>query len=163
MCRPDWDEYFLDIVNIVKRRSTCLRRKVGAIAVKCNRIISTGYNGPHTGAPHCVEKGGCLRKQKNIASGEKHEICRGIHAEENVIIQAALYNVSIAHADWYVTHQPCSICLRKILNCKPKSLIYLQNYPDDMAEKMLCENTSSCGLITMGNYKSVTQWKFYEN
>src|SRR6056297_646699 len=106
MDRPNWDEYFVGITKLVAERSTCIRRKVGAVIVKEKRVLATGYNGAPTGLKHCSETG-CLREQNNVPSGERHELCRGLHAEQNAIIQAALHGNSISEATLYCTHQPC--------------------------------------------------------
>ena len=113
--RPSWDSYFMNITNLVAQRSTCLRRAVGAVLVKDKRILSTGYNGAPANLKHCLEVG-CLREQMGIESGKMHELCRGIHAEQNAIIQAAYHGVSVKGAVVYCTNQPCSICARMIIN-----------------------------------------------
>jgi dCMP deaminase len=136
--RPSWDEYFMDIVGLVSRRSTCLRRDVGAVIVKEKRLLSTGYNGAPTGLRHCLETG-CLREQLNISSGERHELCRGLHAEQNAIIQAAVYGVSIKGAILYCTNHPCSICLKMIINAGITRVIYREGYSDSLAANMLKE------------------------
>lgn len=136
--RPSWDEYFLDIAKLVSRRSTCLRRHVGALIVKDRRILSTGYNGAPTGLRHCREVG-CLRKQLNITSGERHELCRGLHAEQNAIIQAALHGVSVNGATLYCTNHPCIICSKMVINAGIDGIIYRQGYPDELAREMLEE------------------------
>ncbi|MFA6356911.1 MAG: cytidine/deoxycytidylate deaminase family protein, partial [Candidatus Omnitrophota bacterium] len=107
--RPDWDEYFMGIAKLVAERSTCLRRSVGALIVKNRRILTTGYNGTPSGIAHCEDEG-CLRDRMKVPSGERHELCRGLHAEQNAIIQAALYGVDIHGGTLYCTNQPCSIC-----------------------------------------------------
>ena len=104
--RPGWDDYFMDMTELVATRSTCLRRQVGAVIVRDKHIISTGYNGAPKGVPHCAEKGGCLREKLGVPSGEKHELCRALHAEQNAIIQAATLGHSMKGATMYVTHQP---------------------------------------------------------
>ena len=136
--RPSWDEYFMDIVRLVSRRSTCLRRSVGAVVVKDKRILATGYNGAPSGLRHCVEVG-CLREKMNIASGERHELCRGLHAEQNAIIQAALHGVSIEGGTIYVTHQPCITCAKMIINSGILRVLCASPYPDDLARQMLAE------------------------
>ena len=134
--RPSWPIYFMDIATLVARRSTCTRRSVGAIIVKDKRILSTGYNGAPSGLAHCSETG-CLREILNVASGERHELCRGIHAEQNAIIQAALHGVSIDGADLYCTNLPCSICAKMIINAGIKKIFYRSGYADAMSEEML--------------------------
>jgi dCMP deaminase len=136
--RPSWDAYFMDITALVAKRSTCLRRSVGAIIVKDKRILSTGYNGAPSGVRHCLEIG-CLREKMKVASGERHELCRGIHAEQNAIIQAAFHGVSIRGASLYCTNLPCSICAKMIINAGIKKIYYLDGYPDGISSEMLGE------------------------
>jgi len=136
--RPGWDEYFLEIAKLVSRRSTCLRRQVGAVIVKGTRMLSTGYNGAPAGLTHC-EVAGCRREKLKVPSGERHELCRGLHAEENAIIQAACYGVSISGATLYVTHQPCCPCAKSLINAGIKKIIILSGYPDRLAKEMLDE------------------------
>ena len=137
--RPSWDEYFMKIAEVVKTRSTCLRRQVGAVIVKDKQILSTGYNGAPTGLKHCEEVG-CIRQQLNVPSGEKHELCRGLHAEQNAIIQASLHGVKIEGATIYVTTQPCSVCAKMLINSGIKRLVYTGDYPDELAAQMLKES-----------------------
>ncbi len=113
--RPDWNEYFMSIAELVSKRSTCLRRKVGAVIVKDKRILSTGYNGAPSGIKHCIETG-CLRERLNVPSGERHELCRGLHAEQNAIIQAAYHGVEIKDSVIYCTNLPCVICTKMLIN-----------------------------------------------
>lgn len=136
--RLPWADYFLAIAFLVSERSTCLRRKVGAVAVKDRRILATGYNGAPAGVAHCLETG-CLRKMLNIPSGQRHEICRGLHAEQNIIIQSAVYGVSIAGADIYCTTYPCSLCAKMLINCKIKRIFYVADYSDELSASMLKE------------------------
>lgn len=136
MFRPSWDEYFMDIARLVARRSTCLRRKVGAIVVRDKRILATGYNGAPSGVPHCLEAG-CLREKMGIPSGERHELCRGLHAEQNVIIQAAYHGVSIKGATLFCTNLPCSICSKMLINAGIHDIKYLEGYADPLAEDMM--------------------------
>ncbi|MFH1244865.1 MAG: cytidine/deoxycytidylate deaminase family protein [Candidatus Omnitrophota bacterium] len=136
--RPSWDEYFLEIAGIVSKRSTCLRRKVGAVIVKGRRILATGYNGTPTGIEHCGRKG-CLRERLKIPSGQRHELCRGLHAEQNVLLQAALYGISVQDSTLYVTNQPCIICAKMIINAGIKEIIICGSYPDKMARQFLKE------------------------
>jgi dCMP deaminase len=136
--RPSWDEYFMQIVDVVKTRSTCLRRQVGAILVVDKHIISTGYNGPPTGLAHCEETG-CLRDQLGIPSGERPELCRGVHAEQNAIIQAALHGVSTKGATLYVNASPCVMCAKMLINAGVKRIVYEEEYPDELAFKLLKE------------------------
>ena len=139
--RPSWDQYFMDIVDLVSRRSTCLRRKVGAVIVRDKRILSTGYNGAPTGIRHCAEVG-CLREQLNVPSGERHELCRGLHAEQNAIIQAALHGVSTKGSTIYCTNHPCIICSKMIINSGIEKIVYRYEYRDKLAEEMLKEANS---------------------
>lgn len=134
--RPSWDEYFMRIAHLVKERSTCLRRKVGAVLVKNRHILSTGYNGAPKGLPHCAEVG-CLRQQLNVPSGQRHEICRGVHAEQNAIIQAAVFGVSTKGATLYVTDFPCSICAKMIINAEIKEVVYDAEYEDPISRELL--------------------------
>lgn len=136
--RPAWDDYFLDIVGLVAKRATCLRRHVGAALVRDRRILSTGYNGAPSGLKHCLTIG-CLREQRNIPSGERHELCRGLHAEQNAIIQAALHGVSVRGATLYCTNQPCIICAKMIINAGIVRIVVQGDYHDDLAEDMLRE------------------------
>jgi dCMP deaminase len=136
--RPDWNEYFMDIVGLVSRRSTCLRRHVGAVLVKDKRILASGYNGVPTGVRHCVDTG-CLREQLDVPSGERHELCRGLHAEQNAIIQAALHGVSTKNAVMYCTNHPCIICSKMIINAGIVGIYYLEGYSDNLSEEMLRE------------------------
>jgi len=136
--RPDWDEYFSDIAALVSRRSTCRRRRVGAVLVRERRILSTGYNGAPTGLRHCLDIG-CLRVQLQIPSGERHELCRGLHAEQNAIIQAALHGVGIAGATLYCTNHPCGICAKMIINAGIVSVVIRDGYSDEMAAEILGE------------------------
>ncbi len=126
----------MDIASLVARRSTCRRRRVGAIVVKDKRILATGYNGAPTGLPHCLDIG-CLREELGVVSGERHELCRGLHAEQNVIIQAAYHGVSIKGATLYCTNLPCSICSKMLINAGISEIIYQEGYADPMAEEML--------------------------
>lgn len=139
MNRPSWDEYFMQMAELTAKRSTCLRRNVGAIIVKDKHIIATGYNGAPKGLPHCEELGGCLRKKLGVPSGERHELCRALHAEQNAIIQAATLGQSIEGATIYVTHQPCIICAKMIINAGISRIVVRSGYPDKMAEDMARE------------------------
>ena len=136
MKRPDWDQYFLKITQDVSERATCVKRQVGAIIVKDNRILSTGYNGSPKGFKHC-EDVGCIRKEMNVPSGQRHELCRGLHAEQNAIIQAAVHGVEIEGATMYCNYQPCAICVKMIINAGIKKLVYSGSYPDELAQQML--------------------------
>ncbi len=138
MSRPQWDDYFMDIVDIIKNRSTCLRRQVGAVIVQDKRILATGYNGAPSGCRHCEEVG-CLREQLKIPSGERHELCRASHAEQNAIVQAAKHGVSIDGATIYVTAQPCVICSKLIINAGISRIVYSGSYPDKLSMELLQE------------------------
>jgi len=134
--RPPWDKYFMDIATLVASRSTCLRRHVGASVVKDRRILTTGYNGAPTGIAHC-EDVGCLREKLKVPPGERHELCRGLHAEQNAIIQAAKTGISLEGATMYVTNHPCFICAKMIINSGIKKVVYKEGYPDKEAEDFL--------------------------
>ncbi|MFO7569491.1 MAG: cytidine/deoxycytidylate deaminase family protein [Smithellaceae bacterium] len=136
--RPDWDTYFLDIVELVSRRSTCLRRSVGAGLVRDRRILSTGYNGAPSKLQHCLEIG-CLRDQLQVPSGERHELCRGLHAEQNAIIQAAVHGVSTKDSTLYCTNHPCVICAKMIINAGIIRIVIRDGYSDKLAADMLQE------------------------
>ena len=129
LTRPDTDEYFLKIAAVVAERSTCRRHHVGAVAVRNKHILATGYNGAPSGARDCLEIG-CLRDELNIPSGERHEICRGIHAEQNVIVQASLHGVSLEGSTIYCTHTPCVLCAKMLVNAKIKRFASFSSYND---------------------------------
>jgi len=144
--RPDWDNYFMAIASVVATRSTCLRRKVGAVIVRDRQIISTGYNGAPKGVPHCAEVG-CLREKLRIPSGERHEICRGAHAEINAIAQAAATGSTTAGADLYCTHEPCSFCTKAMINAGIRRVLYVYPYPDPLARQLREEaGLEACAL-----------------
>lgn len=136
--RKSWDEYFMGIVELVKERSTCMRRQVGALIVKDKRILSTGYNGAPMAVPHCEETG-CLRIQMGIPSGTRHELCRAVHAEQNAIVQAAYHGISLKDSTLYVTDSPCVICAKLAINAGITKVIYKGNYPDELSKKLLSE------------------------
>ncbi len=136
--RPAWDEYFLSIAELVSKRSTCMRRKVGAVLVKQKRILATGYNGAPSNIKHC-EKTGCLREKLGVPSGQRHELCRGLHAEQNSLLQAALHGVSVEGSKLYATSQPCIICAKMLINAGIKQLVISGPYPDKMAKEFLKE------------------------
>ncbi|MBM3190687.1 MAG: cytidine deaminase [Chloroflexi bacterium] len=136
--RPSWDQYFMEIARQVATRSTCLRRQVGAVIVRDKRILATGYNGAPRGLDHC-DVVGCLREQMGIPSGQRQEICRGLHAEQNAIIQAALHGVSVEEGTIYVTHQPCITCAKMIINAGIRRVVCAAVYPDELARGMLDE------------------------
>ncbi len=136
--RPSWDDYFMSIAYLVAERSTCLRRKVGAVVVKGKRILATGYNGAPSGIKHCEEVG-CLRENLGIPSGQRHELCRGLHAEQNAIIQAALYGISLEGSSIYITNHPCIICAKMLINAGVKEIIIDKGYPDELSQSFLEE------------------------
>jgi len=144
--RPGWDQYFMQIATVVASRSTCERRKVGALLVLEKRILTTGYNGAPAGLSHCGEVG-CLRTQLEVPSGERHELCRGLHAEQNAIIQAALYGVAIKGSVLYCTHYPCAVCAKMLVNAGVRSLVLAENYPDALAKKILIESGITVNFI----------------
>ena len=128
--RPDWDHYFMEIAQVVSKRSTCLRRSVGAVIVKNKQILATGYNGTPKGMPHCGEVG-CLREQLHVPSGKNHELCRGIHAEQNAVVQAAVHGVSVEGGTLYCTNQPCVVCTKILINAGIERIVYKDPYPDN--------------------------------
>ena len=130
------DEYFIEIAQTVAKRSTCLHRAVGAVLVREKHIISTGYNGAPSGLQHCEEVG-CLREKNSIPSGERHELCRGVHAEANAIIQAALHGISTEDSSMYCTHQPCVLCTKLIINAKIRKVVYKEPYPDTLSLELM--------------------------
>jgi len=136
MKRPSWDEYFLDVAGLVARRSTCLSRNVGAVLVKDKRILATGYNGAPAGLKHCLDVG-CMRQKLNIPSGQRHELCRALHAEQNALIQASLYGISVKESTLYATCQPCVICAKMLINAGIKEIVVADGYPDKMAMDFL--------------------------
>lgn len=136
--RPSWQQYFMQMAILASSRSTCLRRQVGAVLVKDNQILSTGYNGTPKGIRHCSEVG-CLREKNNVPSGQMHELCRGLHAEQNAIIQAGLNGASSRGATLYCTHQPCIICAKMIINAEIRTVYVAETYPDELGEKLLAE------------------------
>lgn len=139
MQRPSWDEYFIEITRLVAKRSTCLRRRVGAVVVKDKNILATGYNGAPSGVRHCLDTG-CLRDKLNVPSGERHELCRGLHAEQNAIIQAAKHGTNIDGATLYCTTMPCIICSKMIINAGICRIIYEEGYSDELAAEMTRES-----------------------
>ncbi len=137
--RPGWNSYFIEMAFLVSKRSTCLRRQVGAILVKDKHILATGYNGAARDLKHCEEIG-CLREKMKVPSGERHEICRGLHAEQNAIIQAAKMGVIIQDAVIYTTHKPCILCAKMLINSGIKEIFYVHGYPDELSDEMLKES-----------------------
>jgi dCMP deaminase len=136
--RISWDEYFIQIAHLVSQRSTCLRRHVGAVIVKDKRMLATGYNGAPSGLGHCLETV-CLRDKLKIPSGQRHELCRGLHAEQNAIIQASLYGISVKDSSIYITNQPCVICAKMLINAGIKEIVISDGYPDKLAMDFLKE------------------------
>ena len=137
--RPVWDDYFMKITQDVSERATCVKRKVGAVIVTGNRILSSGYNGAPKGFKHCEEVG-CIRKEMNVPSGQRHELCRGLHAEQNAIIQAAVHGVKIEGSTMYCNYQPCVICAKMMINAGIVRIVYAGGYPDELAMQMMKES-----------------------
>jgi dCMP deaminase len=136
--RPSWDEYFMRIAQEVAKRSTCLRRSVGALVVLNKRILSTGYNGAPSGLPHCAETG-CLRDELNIPSGERHELCRGMHGEMNALLQGARHGIRLEGGTLYSTLVPCSLCSKMLINTGIVRVVAVVDYPDALARQMLVQ------------------------
>jgi len=134
--RPSWDEYFLEMAKLVSKRSTCLRRNVGAVLVREKRILATGYNGAPSGLEHCSEVG-CMREKLKIPSGQRHELCRALHAEQNALIQSSLHGISVKGATLYSTTQPCVICAKMLINAGIKEIVMTDGYPDKLAMEFL--------------------------
>jgi dCMP deaminase len=145
--RPDWEEYFMQIARVVSTRSSCLRRQVGAVLVKNRQILATGYNGVPRGLRHCSERG-CLREELGVPPGERHELCRGLHAEQNAIIQAAYHGVAIRGAEIYCTHQPCAVCAKMLVNADVVAVYFAGGYPDALAMEVFKE--AGTRLVQMG-------------
>ncbi|MDR1422086.1 MAG: cytidine/deoxycytidylate deaminase family protein [Coriobacteriales bacterium] len=141
--RPSWDQYFMSIAYEVARRTTCTRRAVGAVLVKDRRILATGYNGVPAGIEHCLTRG-CLREELGIPSGQSQELCRGLHAEQNAIIQAAKHGIVVNGSTCYCTTQPCIICAKILINAGIVEIVYEQPYPDQLTAGMLAE----AGVLT---------------
>lgn len=141
MTRPSWPEYFMEAARLASTRSSCLRagRAVGAVAVMAGRIVATGYNGAPAGVQNCLDRDFCLRTKMGVPSGQRHELCYAVHAEANVITQAAKHGTSLKGASLYCTHQPCSLCAKLIINAGIKMVCYEHPYPDDLASALLEE------------------------
>ena len=137
--RPSWDEYFMEIARQVATRSTCIRRQVGAVLVREKRILATGYNGAPAGLPHCFDVG-CLREQLHVPSGQNHELCRAIHAEQNAVVQAARSGTSIEGSAIYTTTAPCVLCAKILINAGIVEIVYENSYPDELAQRFLDES-----------------------
>ena len=144
--RPGWHQYFMEMAYLASTRSTCLRRQVGAVIVKDNQIISTGYNGAPKHIRHCAITG-CLREQLKVPSGERHELCRGVHAEQNAVIQAAINGTSIRGASLYCTNQPCVICSKILINAEIKIIYITEPYEDKLAQELLAEAEVEMNII----------------
>ena len=130
----------MDIARLVATRSTCLRRQVGATLVKNRHILTTGYNGPPRGIKHCADReDGCLRNQLGIPSGERQEISRAVHAEQNAVVQAAIHGISIEGSSLYCTVHPCVVCTKMLINAGVVEFIYLEGYPDELSAILLKE------------------------
>ena len=149
--RISWDEYFMRFAELAATRTTCLRRSVGAVIVKNKHILATGYNGAPKKVPHCKDLGGCLREKLNVPSGERHELCRALHAEQNAIIQCAMSGQNIEGATIYITHQPCIICSKMIINAGIKRIVVREGYPDNLAKQILSE--AGLSIIMQGEEK----------
>ncbi|HPT06830.1 MAG TPA: cytidine/deoxycytidylate deaminase family protein [Candidatus Omnitrophota bacterium] len=134
--RPSWDAYFMEMAALVAKRATCLRRQVGAVLVRDKKILATGYNGAPSGLAHCLDIG-CVREKLRVPSGQRHELCRGLHAEQNVILQAALHGTSTKESVMYITHQPCVICAKMLINAGIKEIVIAGDYPDELAQEFL--------------------------
>jgi len=138
--RPSWDDYFMEITGIVAKRSTCLRRKVGAVIVKDKHILTSGYNGAPRNIKNCLEHGYCLKEEKGFGSGEGHSMCIGLHAEQNAIIQAAYHGINISGSTLYCLFLPCSICLKMLINAGINRIVFKKYYPDDLSLRLLKES-----------------------
>ena len=136
-----WDKRFMDMAKVVGSWSSCYQsnRHVGAVIVRNKRMLTTGYNGAPSGVKSCSEKGECLRRKLNIASGTRQEMCYAVHAEQNAICQAAKLGVSLEGATLYCTHQPCTICCRMIINSGISKVIYVEGYPDEFSLQLFKE------------------------
>lgn len=141
--RPNWDDYFMEIAEVIKKRSTCIRRQVGAVIVKDNRILTTGYNGVPPKMQHCTEAG-CLREKLKVPSGQRHELCRALHAEQNAVIQAAKNGIAIDGSTIYITAQPCIICAKILIASGIKRIVYNGEYPDELSMEMIRESKIEC-------------------
>ena len=137
--RMGLDEYFMRVAHLVSKRSTCLRRPVGAIIVKQKRILTTGYNGAPRNLRHCLEVG-CLRDQMGVTPGERHELCRGVHAEQNAIIQGSVFGTSLEGGTIYSTTFPCVLCSKLAINAGLREIVYSEGYPDDLSKELLKES-----------------------
>jgi dCMP deaminase len=162
MSRPDWDNYFLRITRDVQRRSTCLRRPVGAVLVRDKHILATGYNGAPSGLPHC-DVVGCIRDRNNVPSGERHELCRGLHAEMNAVIQAAYHGTAVKGATLYSTTHPCSLCAKTLINVGIAKVVVEDDYPDDLSKKLFKEAGIEVAVKGTAAHKSKTGLKKHKS
>ena len=153
--RPSWHEYFMKMAKLAAERSTCTRRQVGAVLVRNNQVIASGFNGAPKHILHC-DTTGCIREQLNVPPGEKHELCRGVHAEQNTIIQAALNRSTLADSVLYCTNYPCAICAKMIINAEIKIVYVLEHYPDNLAKELFAEAGIEVLFVDMKN-KSVVK------
>lgn len=140
MKRISWDEYFMSMAELASKRSTCIRRQIGAVIVKDNQVLATGYNGAPKGLVNCCDTNQCLRQELGIPSGERHELCRAVHAENNAITQCAVNGVSCKGGTMYVTASPCVMCLKQIINAGIVRIVAKEMYPDDMSKDMIKES-----------------------
>lgn len=157
MQRPDWDTYFLMTAIIASTRSTCLRRKVGAVITLQNHVLSTGYNGSPHGTRHCIDVG-CMREKFGIPSGERHEMCRGSHAEMNAISQASKMGIKTDGATIFCTHEPCSFCTKAIINAGIKEIVYFNPYPDELAQQIRAEAGIAVRQLSQAVYEATRQY-----
>ena len=148
MERPNWNEYFMRMAELAAERSTCIRRSVGAVLVKNKRVLATGYNGAPKNLKHCEETG-CLRSQMNIPSGERHEICRGVHAEQNLIAQSGVHGVKTEGATVYCTNQPCIICAKLLINSGIDQIYYKNSYEDEFTKKIIDQSDVDLQMIEL--------------
>lgn len=155
--RPAWAQYFMEIAHVVKKRSTCLSRQIGAVIVKDNHIITTGYNGAPSGMKHCLDSG-CIRREMGVPSGERHELCKAVHAEQNAIIQAAKLGLSVDGGTLYCTTAPCAICAKMIINAGIKEVIYEGEYPDTLAMEYFNEAMVNVYRYDHGVPALVSNW-----
>ncbi|MCX7704518.1 MAG: cytidine/deoxycytidylate deaminase family protein [Planctomycetota bacterium] len=146
--RPSWDSYFLRIAQEVSRRATCIRRSVGALLVRDKHILSTGYNGPPSGLPHCTDIG-CLREERKIPTGERQELCRGLHAEQNALLQAAIHGVSVKGSVLYCTSTPCSLCAKMLINAGVVRIVALEEYPDEFSNHLLYDTGIKVEILSL--------------
>ena len=137
--RPDWETYFMDMARLASKRSSCHRRAVGAVLVRDKQVLTTGYNGNPPEFEHCATMG-CIREMLNVPSGQHHELCTGLHAEQNAIIQAAVTGISIAGATLYTTTFPCVTCAKMIMAARISEVIYDEGYPDELGRFMLARS-----------------------